>query len=79
MATQDELLAEYRALRCPEGARPEISLDDNEVGCWTQAGERVQPLPPASLSPAGLGLIGWSAVISAGLVLVALASDRWGG
>ena len=62
----DPLLDAYRELRCPEGSRPEMMIDEDRVGCFTRDGAEVEPLAAES----GIGVVGWSAIIS-GFVAVA--------
>lgn len=75
--TDAELMASYIALECPAGSRAEIDLDADEVGCFTESGDRVPPLSaPVVATEAGLGVIGYSAIISAGLLIAAVVVAR---
>jgi hypothetical protein len=68
----DPALERFRAIRCPEGSRPEIALETGVVGCFTPGGTSVPELGPEP-DTAGLGVVGWAAVASAAIALTAVA------
>jgi hypothetical protein len=75
--TEEQLVSLYRSTKCPPGARPEIDLDTDDVGCFTEDGTRVPPLAPPA-SSAGIGVLGWSTLAAGAMGLVALWST-WRG
>lgn len=62
-------MEEYYKVSCPTGYTKSFDLDTDQIICTNQSGEIVAPIIPIEQS--GMGIIGWSAVISAGILVTA--------
>lgn len=76
--TEDQIISLYRSTKCPAGSRPEMDLDSDEVGCFTEDGTRVPAIEQASAASTSIGVLGWS-TLAAGAMGIAALWFTWRG